>query len=369
MKNNIIDSLIYTSIKNNININDPDERFLFLKKETGINDSDDNIAKTKVDSLLTNTTIKRACCMAKRDKDKIDADKNISIQVKIPVPTGGASSSDKVGTKFGFKNVTVKVPSSICDKPEIFGPNYNTQDESGKGNGVCDKFMGAYCNNMKYLYGLENKGNEFDANEFYSYSPECPCYADLPPWTVQQNQASSGGLSRTCVLTNCENTNLSVYLDPSSRASCNSNITFCTEYNTWKGLNASSGGIINIDKKTTQNCSAGDAKTPGGTAGDTSGNNRDTSGNNRDTSGNNRDTSGNNRDTSGKKIDTSGKKIDTSSKKTETITTEESPESSKTMLYLGIGGGIFLLLIICIVIFLVLKNKNKNKNTNTSESR
>ena len=341
--NNIVDALIYTSIKNNIDIAASDQRFFFLKKNSGVNDSDNNIALNNINKIMENTTIKRACCMAKRDKSKIDVNNNINVQVKIPIPTGGESSSDKIGTKFGYRNIQVKIPSNMCTKPEIFGENYNTSDASDKGNPACDKFMGAYCNNMKYLYLKENGSKPFDANEFYEYSPECPCYADLPPWTVQQNSASTSGLSRNCVLTNCEITDPNVYLDPSSREPCKSNITFCTEYNNWKSITASQGGTINIDKKTTQNCSSSDSKNA--TQPDGTGESGDSAGS----------------DGPNKSDNTKSTTDNTKSK----ISEESSNNSSNTTLYIGIGVGL-LLLIIGVALFIIIK---KNKNiTGTTQS-
>ena len=337
--NNIIDALIYSSIKNNIDINATDDRFFFLKKNAGVSDPDNNIALNNINKLMENTTIKRACCMAKRDKDRIDANGNITVQVKIPIPTGGESSSDKVGSKFGYKSIPVKVPSSMCTRPEIFGTNYNTSDASDKGNPACDKFMGAYCNNMKYLYLKENINKPFNANEFYNYSPECPCYADLPPWTVQQNSASAGGLSKTCILSNCEVTDQNVYLDPSSREPCKSNITFCTEYNNWKSINASQGGTINIDKKTTQNCSSSDSKNAGSAEADSAG--------------------------AGSAGAGSAGADSTKTDSTKTDSSGNIDESSNTSLYIGIGVGILLLIIIIgVVLFIIIKRKNKTTSQN-----
>jgi hypothetical protein len=418
---NTIDSLIYTSIKNNITINDPDDRFFFLKKSTGTNSITDNtIANNKINELLTQTTIKRACCMAKRDSSKVDADNNITVNVKIPIPTGSASSTDKVGTKFGFKNVSVKVPKSACTRPEIFGEAYNTSDSSKLGNPQCDNFIGGYCSNMKYLYKLENGNNPFDPNEFSQYAPECPCYADLPIWAAQKDSSLPNGIPKICALTNCEQGNNDAYLDQSSRDGCKSNITFCTEYNNWKSLNATQGGTINIDKKTVQNCgvdsapvnasgttastastasmaSAASAASTASTVPILHGTNisadnvpglivptgTPTKKSSTDPSGVKTETltypdgnkiiskidpSGNGiittLDTSGKKVaeyDLSGKKITKISEKTtESTTSTATDELSNTMIYVGVGVGVFVLIIIIAVVFFMYK-KNQIK--------
>jgi len=263
---NILDALVYTSIKNNIPSSNT-KRFNELKKSTSITASDDDIVNTNVNNYLNNTTIKRACCMAKQNSALIKGENIENIQVKIP-NVGNPNPKDPLGNKFGFKNISIKVPLSLCKSISNSNDgNFNPIDN--KMFDDCDNFMASYCNNMKYLYLLENK-KTYDPDEFQAYSPECPCYADLPPWAVDQSgKVSSTGITRSCILTNCDKNTKSSYLDPSSRGGCQGAFTFCTAYTNYGKMNASQGGEINLDQKISQQCSA---NTGGGD--NTSGNNQ-----------------------------------------------------------------------------------------------
>ena len=260
----ILDALVFTSIKNNIPFSDT-KRFNELKKAASITASDSDTVNTTVNNYLNSTTIKRACCMAKQNPDLIKGENIEDIQVKIPY-IGVPNPRDSLGSKFGFKNISVKVPISLCKSiSNSDNGNFNPGD---KILDDCDNFIASYCYNMKYLYLLENN-NSYDPDEFQGYSPECPCYADLQPWAVDQSgKVSSTGITRSCILTNCDKNTKSTYLDPSSRGGCQGAFTFCTAYTNYGKMNASQGGDINLDQKISQNCSA---NTGGG--GTTSGNN------------------------------------------------------------------------------------------------
>jgi hypothetical protein len=243
MDNNIIDALIYSNLKNNI----PTTHFRYdkLLKSSNIKDTSLNIQQFKVNNFLTNSTIKRACCMAKNsNKANITPDgSGYLINVKIPIPPNYQPTDFE--KKFKYKTIEVIVPKDLCrQKPiGVFDSNFNFEDNNFS---ECQNFYGAYCENMKYLYNLESGGVYFP-DEFNKYISECSCLADLP-------KNAPSGVPNSCLLDNCSQNNAdTVFLDYSSRAQqCES--VFCQAITSVGNLQGSEGGQVNFDNKIQQTC-------------------------------------------------------------------------------------------------------------------
>ena len=239
-----LNSLVFTSIRNNIPGSDP--RYKKMIKASALSGNDNDNA-AMISSSLANTTIKRACCLAKSNgkATKSTDGKSYQVDVKIPIPAGYTPSND-LEKKFGYTTVKVNVPIEYCPK---YIPNFTEAQEDGN-YGECDKFYGAYCENMKYLYNLENKGKDFSSVEFNAYSRECPCFADIPPDTGLPD-----GISNSCILPFCKFGDRDAYLDSSSRKkACEG--TYCISNTKIGNMTASEGGSIEFVQKNTANCGA-----------------------------------------------------------------------------------------------------------------
>jgi len=249
-----LNALIYTSIQNNIPQSDP--RFNKLVTKLGLTSGEANVVSNQIDNILSETTLKRACCIANQkgpNYSNQSADgKYIGIDVKIPTPPNYEYSNDSMGStqkKFGYINTKMYIPKEMCNQVGIDLTNPNNNVDS------CNKFFGAYCENQKYFYNLENSG-EYNANEFFNYSNyECPCYADYPPRFFSDPGAENGG--GVCYLPNCalDTGGQLVYFDPASQAVnnvCTANI--CSQINTTVAAEAMGQGTINISSENTMKC-------------------------------------------------------------------------------------------------------------------
>ncbi len=238
-----VNALVFTSIKNNIPVDHP--RFTELAKRANITSLTTSEKLTKIDDILKNSTIKRACCLAKSgQKANMTPDqKNYKIRVKIPIPKD--YTPDAIERKFGYTTKEVLVPVEYCSKVLPLYDTSGTQSLLGE----CDPFYGTYCENMKYLYNLENNGR-FTSTEFNEYAEECSCHADLP-------KGIPPGISRSCLLDFCSLDNKpTVYLDSTSRDKpCEG--TFCNAVTNIGNQSASNGGEIAFSNKVTQNCGMG----------------------------------------------------------------------------------------------------------------
>ena len=137
----ILDALVYSDITNNMT----NEQRL----DNGLGDLTSNsVSMTTgdyLDSILDNTTIKRACSMH-RGKVGVNQD-NFIVNVRIPTPKDHKYDPDdpsvELQKKFGYIDKPVNVPASMCDT--LDGDySYGSQDS--------DRFMDLYCNNIKTMY-------------------------------------------------------------------------------------------------------------------------------------------------------------------------------------------------------------------------
>lgn len=178
--------------------------------------TDDQI-KNSLNNILSNTTIKRACCLGGTDPN------NFKVNVRIPIPSDySVSGVPKINTDIGYIDHVVTVPSSMCKNLPIKDESLANYTKSSKTdstyNQACDDFYSVYCANMKAFYNDENEsvyaGKSPDLEKFAaSYKPECACYIQDVPKGVPY--------SPLCLMyTNCTAANNdagSVYLDPVSR--------------------------------------------------------------------------------------------------------------------------------------------------------
>ncbi len=331
----IVDALVFTSIKNNIPKTDPQ----YKKIDTGaafvgLGDED---KEKKINDILLNTTIKRACCLAKSgDEANIDEDeKNYKIKVKIPIPPN--YTPNNIEKKFGYINKEILVPKSYCN--EVL-PLF---DSSGNAflTGQCDPFYNLYCENMKYLYKLENN-NSYSPKEFFEYASDCACHANIPLNTPPN-------FSKSCVLDFCDWSNKpTVYLDSTSRDKvCEG--TFCSAVTNIGKSEVGGSSQLSFTNKVIQNCD------PDKSGSKVNGQSEKTT---------NSDGSDSGGSDSGGSDDADGSDSDKKDKKGTTPSSPPSgPLKNKNMLFAG--GSI--LIICCIIIFVLIifsKNKNKNKNIN-----
>jgi hypothetical protein len=226
-----LNSLAYAQIPNNLtSVNEIDE----YGSTTGISGVQ-NIKNT-MDSVLSNTTVKRACCMAKNRTTQIT---ELPVKVRIPVPKDfdWADEDNKtVKQKFQYIDKDILIPSTMC--PVGFESNNKQWDG-------CDNFYELYCNNIKKFYSDEKGGSSWDNDEFFKYKPECACYNKIPD--------SFKGYTPTpkCFLAGCDADNKeSIYFDPKSRGDCD--MTICNQNIDFSKMNV--GGSANIQTNLTASC-------------------------------------------------------------------------------------------------------------------
>jgi hypothetical protein len=243
MNSNLINALVFSQIQNNIP--QTNNRYDTVARVAG------GRSENSLNNLINQTTIKRACCMAKNsggnNKTTINGENYYTIAVKIPTPENYVYGEDTISLqqkKFGYVTSEVNVPASMCSS---FDPEFNIKDTSTGSFNKCNDFYTGYCENQKYLYLSENN-QDYDAEEFYNFSNfECACYQDLPS-SVPQNAPHS------CFLQHCDQDDANItYLDPSTRSSTCS-ATFCTQINKIGNVAALDGGSVNVATKYQQTC-------------------------------------------------------------------------------------------------------------------
>ena len=153
---NILDALIYTSIKNNLN-KDNYENIDKLKSNLQGVQYDIN-TPNDYDTLLSSTTIKKACCNEKESKTSND-----EYETDIVI-------FDNEGKKpYIHKSISLK--KSFC-----------TDMNLEKNNSTCTAFRQLYCENSNYLYNLDGSSKQ---DIFSEYSPYCSDYTLIK--TTQAN--------------------------------------------------------------------------------------------------------------------------------------------------------------------------------------
>jgi hypothetical protein len=290
-----LDSLAYAQMEN-IMTQDSDYKFWKSQNLTGIGpDTPNDQINTKLNSILSNTTLKRACCLAKPDQ-RPNSDPNVwEIDVRIPVPNVSKFQSE-TGTQlvdeeknYYYFDKTIYIPKTMCNSIKSSDGSSSKYSRPQMGdtniNNKCDVFYNTYCNNILTAYKQQATalGKSPDLNEFATtFKRECACYNPISP---------SVHVSKRCLLypqcTKSDNT----YLDPESRGVCPSSLTICNQ-----AINLSEaevGGNVVISSELKEKC--GPELNP------TSNNNNNAGGNNNNNAGNNNNnnTGGNNNNNAG----------------------------------------------------------------------
>jgi len=177
-------------------------KFLFGTAETGIEQLFAN--------LLSQSTIKRACCMGYNSNT--NDTKNFETSVKIPfveeLATHSGATSDIIANwrKLGYISKTVLIPKSMCPA------GYSRPARGNRDSTPCDTFMRAYCENAKEMYNADiiDISGTYSENEYMNITPECGCFAD-------RLKEYGGNPPPLCYSPRCSFSN-TVYPDQNSRA-------------------------------------------------------------------------------------------------------------------------------------------------------
>jgi hypothetical protein len=161
--------------------------------------SDNNIPN--LDTIISQTTIKRACC-------KGDASGSFfKIKVKIPYDETYVNNMNinqdlkNQYRELKYAEKEILIPSNLCPR-----------DYSKPTSGIktaCDNFYRLYCENSKLLL-QEDINTNFTSELFTLYSPECGCYIDKPQNKIN-NQPS-------CYSATCNSRSTSAYIDEETRS-------------------------------------------------------------------------------------------------------------------------------------------------------
>jgi hypothetical protein len=245
------DALASASIKNNMTSSDQIKYWRNTLFQNGTPSDSDVLGS--LDRILSNTTIKRACCLRGPDPN------NFSVNVRIPIPKDYSTDIPDINNKFGYIDKAVTVPASMCKglqtasgtadyvKPDKNDPSYS---------GPCDDFYAVYCANMRAFYNDEYQsvypGSTPDYNKFsLEYKPECACFNPNP--TIPPGKLPYGPL---CLMyPNCTAANNDrgvAYLDSMSRSKCPDSLTICNQVLDLS--NSSAGGNIVVSPGLSNQC-------------------------------------------------------------------------------------------------------------------
>jgi hypothetical protein len=247
----IINALVFSEINNNIPIDN--KRYKNLLKAANITDSGEEARKKKLKELLSNTTIKRAYCLnlgkEKEQSDLYDSEKKAyKVNVKIPfTPNYKATDDEK---KLGFRTVELYVPENLARKKNEGGMIENAFS--------CDSFYGAYCENMKYLLGIETGDDRISITnpELFNEYCECACFGDVP-YEVEGVIANvgnvGGGIAPMCYIPNCSKGGKN-YLDAVSRNTPQCSTVICQSVTQLGDISGTDSGVASFNQKINQEC-------------------------------------------------------------------------------------------------------------------
>ena len=229
----ITDALGYAEIKNNIKDPNIHQSLLTqLKSTTGSASLPETYEK--LDQLLTNTTIKRACCLKKGNSSFNLRDGKIPIDVRIPAPIGHDFNNtlNRKAKEYNFIEKQVLIPPSICPQ----GYTAGTAD--------CDNFYDLYCQVIAENFLKQNDG-KWEQTNFGEYKPECGCY--IPRHVAEKQFDGLKQINPRCWLPSCSGTP-NIYKNKEAREECKASI--CQNNVDFSGVNA--GG--DIAAKINTNC-------------------------------------------------------------------------------------------------------------------
>jgi len=231
---NYINALAYARMGNTVQDADILQDFYSNLKNKPTTTAIDDLYN-KLDEILDNTTIKRACCLRKGNENKY-------VDVRIPLPTGATNdstlASGRTAQKYKYYDIRIPITNELCKK---YAPQYKS------GTSYCDDFYKVYCNNIIQSYKKDNNG-KFDFGEFSVYKPECLCYTPLP------SSVKDYGVAPQCFIPNCADNSTNVYLDSRWRGK-GCDLTICQASINLNDLSA--GGNADIASNIQQKCGTG----------------------------------------------------------------------------------------------------------------
>jgi len=325
------------------------DAYINFTKTIGIaDDTSDNI----IQNLLSDTTIKRACCLKNSDpEDPL----SYNVTVKLPYLDSAVPGTNlqklTLYKKFGFINKKIKVPVSMCP-PVYVGPASNDGNSH-----ACDNFYRLYCENAKQMYANDASkiGNTYNPAYLSTYAPDCACFMDTP--------ISATKVQPACYAIGCLTGGKNVYRDRETRKEGACTINQCNSYIDMGGLRAEDGGQIGLSTTVNQTCgefSNSSSKRGSGSA--TSENklldsifNEDSSSDS-STSTTKAQTSGSGSGTSTSKAQTSG----TSTTKVQKLDEQSSGLSKNAQIGIIVGTVVFVIIIISIVVVVVVRKRKIN---------
>ena len=196
-------------------------------------------------NLLSQTTIKRACCLGynSNPNDKTNFETSIKIPYVEELAVNSGATIDIINNwrKLGYISKSVLIPKSMCPI------GYNRPLQTEKNSTQCDTFMRAYCENAKELYNLDiqDLNTTYSDNEFMNVNPECGCFAD-------RLKEFGGQAPPLCYSPRCNFSN-TVYPDQNSRVQGGCPVNQCVAI-----LNLASeaalGGTAGLTGTTNQSC-------------------------------------------------------------------------------------------------------------------
>jgi hypothetical protein len=273
-----LDSLAYASMENSLLTQD-DMKTWRNMNITGISaDTTSDQIQSKLNKILSNTTLKRACCLQQPDQSS-SPDNNVwQIPVRIPVFNSSQFTSETkqklvpYEKSYNYYDKIVKIPKTMCNSiksPD--GKVYNRPKMGSSTTTNCDDFYSVYCKNMLSQYYAQSNevGNTADAIDFANnFKRECACFT---PLDVSVKVARRCLSYPQCV----SNSNNNAYLDPDSRLTCPENLTVSICKQVFNISENKAGGNITVSPQLKEKCSATDKNntsggTPSGTPGGTS---------------------------------------------------------------------------------------------------
>lgn len=267
MSLNTINALASANIKNNLTSNDDYENYWQYSPTIPLGTSPSD-ALTYLDNYMSNTTLKRACCLEAIGSDN----DHYSIPVRIPLPPicNGTNNDqpcldeDKdltsIEKKYSFLDVKIDIPSNMCNNVEssdgIARPYHRAKlPQNGDDTwGNCDDFFTTYCANTLAFYtdeyGVLYSGSSSpNAKEYIDYKPECACLG------IGTDAFIGYDISARCLQSaGCDTSsagNGKVYMDRKSRENCPDNIVIC---NSILNMTDSDVDTSSIDATLINNC-------------------------------------------------------------------------------------------------------------------
>jgi len=326
---NALDYVNYKSITDSAS----DQVYLSdLSSKSGVDFSNPDEVNEKMDNLLRNSTLKRACCL--HDNSENSNIKKINIKIPIPIDRykiidgyDDQNNSYKYEIdrskldpyspefKFGYINKTIEV-----DLNKLKNENGNVCSFDGKtyvkNSQDCDDFYKLYCRNV-YNTFIKQGGTD---EQFQNYSMECQCYGPEPDWVAD----TGVNIAPKCYKKNCGGSHYDVYQDPKSR-DMDCEFVICNADFNVSGVDA--GESSNIENVVEQHCGIGRVEEL-----KNSRNNNDP--NNSDSNSNNNPNNSDNSNNSNNKSSSNGN--------------DDSESGSTTMIIVG-----FMLSMICLIIIFV----------------